>query len=373
MTDTTQDYPWIRSLLDGVMAIEDITVGAMRGRAIRVRGRFLIESEAAYQRLAPKVRERGRTLLLRREDGEVVLLVVEGIVKPKPNNRWLPVVLLVLTVISMVSTYTFMGAMTELSWRGFLAGLPQGIAFACALIVILLSHEFGHFFTARHFGVAVTLPYLIPFPLSPFGTMGAVIRMKDIPPSRRAMLLVGAAGPLAGLVLAIPILILGLSLSTVEPLPLGGGYVMEGNSLLYALLKYIVLGKWLPSGGEDVMLHPVAFAGWAGVLVTSLNLIPAGQLDGGHVAYAVLGRRARYLTWCVIAAVLLLGTVWNSWFLWGALLFFFSRVQIAPLDDVSLLTRRERVIAVVLLILFLVTFAPIPLREVPLVLSAGNL
>ena len=121
------------------------------------------------------------------------------------------------------------------------------------------------------------------------------------------------------------------------------------------------------------MLHPVAFAGWAGVLVTSLNLIPAGQLDGGHIAYALLGRRTRYLTWGVIAAVLLLGTVWSSWFLWGAVLYFFSRVQVAPLDDVSLLTRRERIIAMVLLILFILTFAPVPLREVPLALSAGNL
>jgi membrane-associated protease RseP (regulator of RpoE activity) len=167
------------------------------------------------------------------------------------------------------------------------------------------------------------------------------------------------------MVLAIPVLILGLSLSTVEILPPGGGYVMEGNSLLYGLLKLVVHGKWLPSGGEDVMLHPVAFAGWAGILVTSLNLIPAAQLDGGHIAYALLGRRSRYVTWGAIGVLLLLGIFWSSWLVWGALLFLISRVQIAPLDDVSGLSRRERAIAIALLVVFLLTFTPVPLREVP--------
>jgi membrane-associated protease RseP (regulator of RpoE activity) len=129
--------------------------------------------------------------------------------------------------------------------------------------------------------------------------MGAVIRMKSVPPSRRAMLLTGAAGPLAGLVVAVPLLIWGLSLSNVAPLPTGGEYMLEGNSLLYAALKRLILGAWLPAGGVDVNLHPMAFAGWAGLLVSALNMIPAGQLDGGHVAYALLGERARYLTYLV--------------------------------------------------------------------------
>jgi membrane-associated protease RseP (regulator of RpoE activity) len=272
----------------------------------------------------------------------------------------------------MLFVYTMSWQAEELSWSGIVEALPGGMAFTASLLAILGCHEFGHFFMARHFGVAVTLPFFIPFPLSPFGTMGAMIRMKDVPPSRRATLLIGAAGPLAGIAVAIPILILGLSLSVVEPLPPQGGYVMEGNSLLYGLLKMLVYGRWLPSGGVDVMIHPVAFAGWAGLLVTSLNLLPAGQLDGGHAASALLGRHARRLNYAIIAACVLLGFVWQGWLLWAGLIYLFSRTRAQPLDDVTPLTSRDRVLAAALLLLFVLTFTPLPMKVVPL-LGVGNL
>jgi membrane-associated protease RseP (regulator of RpoE activity) len=183
--------------------------------------------------------------------------------------------------------------------------------------------------------------------------------------NRRHLLAIGAAGPLAGLVLAVPILILGLSLSKVVPLP-PGNYQMEGNSLLYAGLKLLMFGRFLPSGGEDVWIHPVAFAGWAGLLVTALNLIPAGQLDGGHIMYALLGpRNARRVTWGVLAVLAGLSFLWVGWVLWLALVFIFGRLQDMPLDEITELTASQKLLAAVMVAVFLLVFVPVPLTSVP--------
>ncbi|OGO06717.1 MAG: hypothetical protein A2Y73_02900 [Chloroflexi bacterium RBG_13_56_8] len=355
---------WLRPLLKGLFAIEDVTVGAMGGRAIRVRGRFLIDAAEIHERLAPFFRDKGGTVLLRREKGQDIIFFVRGLAEPAPNNRWLPVVLAVITVLSMLFTQALPYYLPELSLAGLVDGLRATWWFTPSLLAILAAHEFAHYFTARHFGVAVTPPYLIPFPLSPFGTMGALIRMKSVPANRREMLFIGAAGPLAGVLVAIPILFVGLSLSTVSPLPTQGGYTMEGNSLLYLAIKFLAFGRLLPSGGEDVFLHPVAYAGWAGLLVTSFNLVPAAQLDGGHIASALLGDKSRYLNWIVIGGLLVLGMQWPGWFLWAGLIFFVSRVEVPPLNDVTPLRPAEIAVAVLLLTLFVLTFTPLPLRSV---------
>ncbi|MBC7234383.1 MAG: site-2 protease family protein [Chloroflexi bacterium] len=359
------EVEWAQRALRGIMTIEDIILGERRREALRVRGRLLVDAEEAYERLAPVARARGRTLLLRREGEDILAIFIEGVIRPEPNNRWVPILLAILTVISVHTTYVLLWVSDEFSLAGLWRNLGKGWPFTLSLLGILLTHELGHYFMARHHGVAVTLPYLIPFPMSLFGTMGAVIRMKDIPPSRRAMLRIGAAGPLAGLLVAVPITLIGLSLSEVGPLPPEGGYVMEGNSLLYALLKIAVFGRFLPSGGEDVLLHAMALAGWAGLLVTSFNLMPAGQLDGGHVAYALWGRWARYATWGVIGLLVVLGlVVWQGWLIWAGLVFFFARQQVAPLNDVSTLSAGEKALAVLILALFVLMFTPLPLKIV---------
>jgi membrane-associated protease RseP (regulator of RpoE activity) len=154
---------------------------------------------------------------------------------------------------------------------------------------ILLCHELGHYVIGRRRGVDVSLPYFIPMPpVLTLGTLGAVIRMRNPISDRNALFDVGAAGPVAGLAIAIPLLVVGLSLSSIGPT--NPHEWIEGNSILYALLKYAVFGRWLPSGGVDVQLHPMAFAGWVGLLITMINLMPIGQLDGGHVARAALGQ-----------------------------------------------------------------------------------
>jgi membrane-associated protease RseP (regulator of RpoE activity) len=179
---------------------------------------------------------------------------------------------------------------------------------------------------------------------------------------------VGAAGPLAGLVFAIPILIYGLSISPVLPLP--DTYAMEGNSILYAIAKFAVKGQMLPSGGQDVYLSQMAHAGWIGLLVTGLNLIPVGQLDGGHIAYALFGKRARRLYWPVLAALAVLALFTMifagipTWLVWVVLIFFLGRIYAEPLDDVTPLDHRRRLIAIISLILFFLVFVPIPFRIV---------
>jgi membrane-associated protease RseP (regulator of RpoE activity) len=141
--------------------------------------------------------------------------------------------------------------------------------------------------------------------------------------------------------------------------------MMEGNSLLYLLIKYAVFGQWLPGGGMDVFIHPVAFAGWAGLLVTSLNLIPAGQLDGGHVLYSLLGERAQRLTWPIILALGVLGVVaWPGWFLWAGLVFLFGQRHPGPLDTITQLDTKRKVVAGLVLAVFLLTFTPLPLKLV---------
>jgi membrane-associated protease RseP (regulator of RpoE activity) len=165
----------------------------------------------------------------------------------------------------------------------------SGPAFAATLMTILLCHELGHYVVSRHHRIDVSLPYFIPLPpVISVGTLGAVIRMRKSIEDRRALFDVGAAGPVAGLVVAIPLLVIGLMRSHLEPIQPGD--TLEGNSILYALLKYAVFGRWLPSGGVDVRLHPMADAGWFGLFLTVINLMPIGQLDGGHIARAALGQ-----------------------------------------------------------------------------------
>lgn len=170
--------------------------------------------------------------------------------------------------------------------------ISDGLTYSVPLMLILLCHELGHYFAARVHRVHASLPHFIPLPpLLGFGTMGAVIGMRQVTGDRRKLIDIGAAGPLAGLAVAIPVIIYGLSLSPLIALSPGGW--IEGNSILYALLKVATKGAWLPDGTRDVLLHPIARAGWTGLLVTMINLLPIGQLDGGHVATAYFGNGYR--------------------------------------------------------------------------------
>jgi membrane-associated protease RseP (regulator of RpoE activity) len=241
----------------------------------------------------------------------------------------------------------------------------QGLPFCLSIMAILGIHELGHYFAARYHNVPVTLPYFIPMPLSIIGTMGAVIRLKGPVKNKRALLDVGASGPLAGFIVAVPIFLYGLYTSELGPLPVGP-FQYEGNSLMYILAKFIVFQRYLPADGVDVYLNQVAWAAWVGMLVTGLNLIPVGQLDGGHVSYALFGKKARRFFLPVIIGLLLLVVFGNTfmWIMWILLLLVFGRMYAEPLDDVTPLDKKRKIIAILTLALFVLVFVPLPFRMI---------
>ncbi|MFN0253515.1 MAG: site-2 protease family protein [Kofleriaceae bacterium] len=268
-----------------------------------------------------------------------------------------------------------------------------GPYFAGTLMGILLCHELGHYVVGRRRGVPMSLPYFIPLPPGiSLGTMGAVIQMDTPIEDRDALFDVGAAGPIAGLVVAIPLLLIGLSMSPVAPSVPDANTTIEGNSILYALIKLGMFGQWLPGGGVDVQLHPMAFAAWVGLLITAINLLPIGQLDGGHIAKALLGERHERLSLHLNIALPILGVVqgvvmlviavradtdWGDtlryaqsgavpWLLWGGLLYWMRQRAAAyhpPVGAKPLSPNRRRA-AIAMMILCVLLFIPVPFRPV---------
>lgn len=320
-------------------------------------GRLLRPADLAYDTVAERFRSLGHIALFRRRGDDHVIFAVPGALPQTGGRPWVAIVLFVATVISVLWT----GAISQ-QFPGETFDWLEGVPFAASLMGILLAHEMGHFLISRHFGTATSFPYFIPLPgLSIVGTMGAVMQMKAPPKNRRQLLAIGAAGPLAGLVVAIPLLVYGLQLSPVLVVPRDVPTFQEGNSILYAALKYLVFGRFLPAGGEDVFLHPVALAGWTGLLVTALNLIPAGQLDGGHILYAMFGERSRPAAWVIMLGLAVLAVLWQGWIVWALLIFFFGRVQAVPLDDITQLEGRHRLFGAFMLLVAALVFVPIPL------------
>jgi len=394
--------PWLAGqddqltpLVRQVMRIDDITWGqGNKDYVVRYRGTIVGDVSAAYDKLASALRNFDITPMFRKEEGRHAVVLVKGVVRPTPSNAWINLLLFVITLLSVLLTGTLLHYEPTASgnfsviWPDILRAIGLGMSFTISILAILLAHEFGHYLAARFHGTAVTLPYFIPFPFSPFGTMGAFIRLKEPPKNKRILLDIGIAGPLAGLAVAIPILFIGLLLSDLDSLPVSANAAvsLEGNSLLYLLVKYIIFGQWLPDpgsygglhpvlywirylftgmpvpfGGTDVLLHPVAWAGWAGLLVTALNLIPAGQLDGGHVLYVLMGAKARAVLPFILTALVVLGTVWPGWWLWAFLIFFLGRVYAEPLDQITPLDSNRRAVALLGLIIFILVFTPVPL------------
>jgi membrane-associated protease RseP (regulator of RpoE activity) len=276
----------------------------------------------------------------------------------KEKKRRLPILHLALFLMTLLATLAAGTLQQGLNPFESPNLLWRGMPFSLTLLMILGAHEFGHYFMSRKYRIEVTLPYFIPAP-SFIGTFGAFIRMKSPILDRRILLDVGVAGPITGMLVAVPVLLVGLSLSRVVPEVSGGG-IKLGSSLLFSLLSWIIHGP-MPAK-MDLVLHPVAFSGWIGLLVTSLNLLPVGQLDGGHVVYAVLGSRQHAVAMVVVALLLVLGiTGWSGWLMWVAILFVMGIRHPPVVHDWIPLDRMRKVIGWGTLSLFAATFTPVPL------------
>ena len=249
--------------------------------------------------------------------------------------------------------------------------MATGLAFSLPLLAILLCHELGHYLTARRYNLDVSPPYFIPVPLVPsfIGTMGAFIRLRTMLSDRRQLFDVGVAGPIAGFVVALPVLVVGLALSHALPghgpltgmlLGLDGETAVLGDSIVTLVVRHLVHGST-----PALLVHPVAFAGWVGMFVTMLNLLPISQLDGGHILYATLPRWQQRIALGFWTLIIVLGYYWRGWLYWGLVVLILSRGRLGHppvLDAQRPLPASRRRLAWAALVLFVITFAPVPFR-----------
>jgi membrane-associated protease RseP (regulator of RpoE activity) len=259
------------------------------------------------------------------------------------HRSWINVLLFILTFVS--------------TW------LTGGPGYSIAIMLILLGHELGHYFMSRKHGIRATLPYFLPFPLPPFGTFGALIRMESTTPSRKALFDTGVAGPLTSLVLSIPAIIIGLKLSKiVATAQLKEGILRLSDPLLFSFIQRFVVGK-VPETHE-IILHPIGYAGWVGLFITALNLLPIGQLDGGHIAYALFGRRSRIIFLIAITVMAFITVFYNpGWILLLVLFIIFGFRHPAPMDDLTPLDWKRKLVGALAFAAFFVSFTPTPFPD----------
>ena len=242
--------------------------------------------------------------------------------------------------------------------------LMKGVPFSFTLMFILGTHEFGHYYYAQKHKVDASLPFFIPAPpfLFLIGTFGAFIKIKSPIYRKDALLQIGAAGPIAGFIIAVPALILGLFLSDiVEKSDIQGALIL-GDSILMKILTWVTHPDLMES--QDIMLHPIAFAGWIGLLVTMLNLLPIGQLDGGHVAYAMLGEKQKLIGQAAFILLVPLSFLSINWLVWGLLLLLLMRtVKHPPIQDIHIpLSESDKRIGYICLLIFILCFIPAPFK-----------
>ncbi|MEI6666915.1 MAG: site-2 protease family protein [Acidobacteriota bacterium] len=295
----------------------------------------------------------------------------------RTDRRWVNALLLAATV----ATTTYTGAF---HWIGFqadfradfqtidpqitLAALAGGLWYSLTILAILGAHEMGHYLACRYYGIAASLPYFLPVPFPLTGTAGAFIKIREPITTKRALFDIGIAGPLAGFAVAVPALVIGLALSRVVTLPPDFSGVSMGEPLLFRAVSWIVFGT--PPDTASINMHPIGFAAWFGLLATALNLIPIGQFDGGHIAYATLGRHAHKVTLAAVAGAIGLSVYSSSWIVWTllavGLLFAFGWKHPAVWDETEPLDRTRRWMALAALVILVLCFTPAPIEPMDL-------
>jgi Zn-dependent protease len=336
---------------------------------VAFRGHLSIDPQVAYTLLRERFAALGYTPILRNQEGYDVIVALQqvfgtGLKGRLTPRQWVPN--LVLLLVTLLTT-TLMGAVLELSEQVManpllffqqpsliLSGIPASLT----IMSILGIHELGHYFMARRHGLETTLPFFIPVPFG-FGTFGAIIRIRTPWENRKALFDVGLAGPLAGLVIAFPLFFLGLMLSPARPPTLDGGTL--GSPLLLQWMEQAVYAiRGIP---QDYVIYANAmtFAAWFGLVVTGFNLLPVGQLDGGHVSHALLGRYGRVIGLVTLIALAVLGAlVWNGWYIWAAFIFLSGWQHPDPLNTVTPLGTKRLIVGIAVLVLTILLFTPSP-------------
>jgi len=356
-----------------VFAIHDVTVRGRDGRVVVFVGEFLRDPAMVYRHVAPRLAERDLMALLRREHGRDVLVVQPGARRGR-RRAWINAVLFALTTLSVLAAGTFQSlpesaqasAEGAAGWQALMAVLlahwPLGVPFTAALLGILGIHELGHYVVGRYYGLDVSLPYFIPLPNMLTGTMGAVIRIESPFESRRALFDVGIAGPLAGMAVAIPVVIVGLMQARVTALEPGTCPIVFGEPLLFQWLALVFAPARPP--GTDIEMNPLLLAGWWGFFVTALNLLPVSQLDGGHIAYAIFGRAHRWVARAAYLAALAVAVFKAPTYLLLLGLVFLMRLDHPPaLDDLTAIGPGRRALGIVTLLSLLILATPQPLTS----------
>jgi membrane-associated protease RseP (regulator of RpoE activity)/DNA-directed RNA polymerase subunit RPC12/RpoP len=322
--------------------------------------------EKNFEKVLRELERFGYWAALKKKDGRVVLFVFPA-GKIPPDNPWLPWLFLVLTILStfFAGYYLALTYIATLDHYG-LPGLRNpyliALSFSISVMAIIGTHELGHKIAATYHGVKATMPYFIPFP-NILGTLGAVIRVKSPLPTRDAAIDLGVSGPIAGFLVAIPVTMLGLKLSILVPahlVPSTSGGIYFGTNLLFEGLEKLVLHI---QGDYVIFLHPVAIAGWVGILVTFLNLIPVAQLDGGHILRAFISEKAhRLFTYAVAFLLVGMSYLWSGWLIWAILILLIGAAgNPGALDEVSPVSWKRKLLALIALVIFVLTATPRPL------------
>jgi membrane-associated protease RseP (regulator of RpoE activity) len=292
------------------------------------------------------------------------------------DRRWLHALLLLLTIASTtlagVGHYlSYQSDFTPTQLPRLSIGLiASGLWYSLTILAILGCHELGHYFACRYYDVDASLPYFLPVPPPMLtGTLGAFIRIREPIPSKRMLFDIGIAGPIAGFLVAVPALFIGLSMSHVVRIPANSTDLLElGEPLLFKAASWLLWGT--QPDGYSLNMHPMAFAAWFGLLATALNLFPMGQLDGGHISYAVLGTRSTYVTFAMVGVAIVLAYFSSGWIVWTLLmvimLFTFGPRHPRVFDEHVPLDRGRFLLAIFALVMFILCFTPAPIQPMEL-------
>jgi membrane-associated protease RseP (regulator of RpoE activity) len=321
--------------------------------------------EEKFESLRLILSEKQYIPMIRFEHGEHIIYIIKKPESKKRKSVWVNIILLVATIF----TTTLAGALQwididQVDWINMISFtyLWQGfIFFSVPLLLILGVHEMGHYYASKKHHVDASLPYFIPLP-PPFllGTFGALISTREPIPDRKALLDIGIAGPLCGFLVAIPISLIGFFLMQQHPLVVPS--TTETNMVLLSPL----LLQWMSSLfsiPENAIIHPTMFAGWVGIFLTAVNLLPAGQLDGGHVARAILKEKHKYISWVVVIVLVALSFFYTGWLMFAIIILLFIGTQHQPpLNEITRLDTKRKLLGLIILIIFILSFAPIPFQ-----------